>query len=154
MTLVEFKMKYMGKKPDYDGVYGAQCVDLIKLYATEVIGSPPLYGDAHTYVKNPLPADYNYHRNSPFYIPSPGEIAIWNTNVGDGYGHAAIVLEAKLMWFVSLDLNWPKGAAVKLVRHNYKNVVGFLNPKPRANLELYNQLVDELLALSVKYRNM
>jgi mannosyl-glycoprotein endo-beta-N-acetylglucosaminidase len=154
MTLDEFVKTYKGKRPDYDGVYGAQCVDLIKLYATKVVGSPALKGNAVDLARNPYPADYGYQWNSPFYIPQPGAIAIWNEKVGEGYGHAAVILEAHLMWFRSLDLNWPKGSAVQEVRHSYKNVKGFLLPKPRANIELYNTLVEELRALAVKYRKM
>lgn len=32
MTLDEFVKQYEGKKVDYDGHYGAQCVDLVRLY--------------------------------------------------------------------------------------------------------------------------
>lgn len=32
MTLEKFVKKYEGKKIDYDGAYGAQCVDLARLY--------------------------------------------------------------------------------------------------------------------------
>jgi len=154
MTLPEFVKKYTGKKPDYDGVYGAQCVDLIKLYAVEVIGSPPPKGNAVDLAKNPLPADYDYKWNAPLFVPSPGTIVIWNEKEGKGYGHAAIILEAHLMWFISLDLNWPEGAPVQQVKHSYKNVKGFLIPKPRVTMELYNQLVDEVRKLSIKYRKV
>lgn len=40
MTLDEFVKKYEGKKVDYDGYYGAQCVDLVRLYIRLVWGLP------------------------------------------------------------------------------------------------------------------
>lgn len=40
MTLDEFVKEYEGKKVDYDGYYGAQCVDLVRLYIRLVWGLP------------------------------------------------------------------------------------------------------------------
>lgn len=40
MTLDEFVKEYEGKKVDYDGCYGAQCVDLVRLYIRLVWGLP------------------------------------------------------------------------------------------------------------------
>lgn len=154
MTLDDFVIKFTGKRPDYDNAYGAQCVDLIKLYTTIVIGSTALKGNAVDLAKNPQPADYEYKWNAPFYIPPAGAIAIWNENVGEGYGHAAIVLKSSLMKFTSLDLNWPKGAVVQQITHNYKDVKGFLIPKPRANVDIYNELVDEVREITKKYKKL
>lgn len=40
MTLEKFVKQYEGKKVDYDGYYGAQCVDLVRLYIRLVWGLP------------------------------------------------------------------------------------------------------------------
>lgn len=40
MTLDEFVKEYEGKKVDYDGSYGAQCVDLVRLYIRLVWSLP------------------------------------------------------------------------------------------------------------------
>ncbi len=40
MTLDEFVKEYEGKKVDYDYSYGAQCVDLVRLYIHLVWGLP------------------------------------------------------------------------------------------------------------------
>jgi len=37
MTLRDFIYKYNGKKVDYDGYYGAQCVDLARQYCKDVL---------------------------------------------------------------------------------------------------------------------
>ena len=40
MTLDEFVKKYNGKKVDYDGRYGCQCVDLFRQYCEDVLNIP------------------------------------------------------------------------------------------------------------------
>ena len=40
MTLTQFIKKYLGTKVDFDGKYGAQCVDLYRQYCAEVLGVP------------------------------------------------------------------------------------------------------------------
>ena len=40
MTLDEFVEKYNGKKIDYDGHYGAQCVDVFRQYCKDVLAIP------------------------------------------------------------------------------------------------------------------
>ena len=50
MTYDEFVKAYNGKATDYDGAYGAQCVDLIKLYLDKVFGiKPGSWGNARFY---------------------------------------------------------------------------------------------------------
>ena len=39
MTLIEFVNRYLGKKVDFDGHYGAQCVDLFRQYNRDVLGN-------------------------------------------------------------------------------------------------------------------
>ena len=40
MTLEDFIITYIGKKVDFDGSYGAQCVDLFRQYNKDVWGNP------------------------------------------------------------------------------------------------------------------
>lgn len=151
MTLDEFKRQYLNKYVDFDGVYNYQCVDLIKFYNRDVVKAPPIQGNAKDYIRNPLPSHYILNANTPLYIPPYGSIAIWNGNVGKGFGHVSIVLTAKLFTFESLDQNWPEGAVVSIVKHNYKNVEGFLVPRGFDLGGSYNQLVMELRGLVNKY---
>lgn len=47
-TYEQFIKAHNGKAADYDGVAGAQCVDLTKFYLKEVFGiEPGAWGDAH-----------------------------------------------------------------------------------------------------------
>lgn len=151
MNLDEFEGVYKGQSIDYDQAFGPQCVDLIKLYAVQVVGSPIPTGDAWEYNRNQYPTHYDYHKNTLLYIPPKGAIAVWNKNVGYGYGHVAIVLSAGLMSFTSLDQNWLKNPIVQEVTHKYTNVDSFLVPKNTAQSLKYNQLVSELTALVKKY---
>ena len=151
MTLDEFVAVNKGKQIDADGVYEYQCVDLIKQYNKDVIGAPIWTGDPKDYVTNPRPAFYTYEKNTPWYVPPRGSIAIWNGNEGGGHGHTGIVLTSSVLRFSSLDQNWPKGSPVSVVQHNYSNVAGFLVPRKIDAFTAYNQLLSEIQALVSKY---
>lgn len=129
MLLDDFIATNLGKKVELYGEPRYQCVDLVEQYNRDVIGAPRLYGNAADFARNPQPNFYTYIKNTLMYIPPRGAIAVWNRNVGNGNGHTAIVLEANLMKFKSLDQNWPQGDPVLVVDHDYKNVDGFLVPK-------------------------
>ena len=40
MTIDQFITKYLGKKVDWDGAYGGQCVDLFRQYLNDVLNFP------------------------------------------------------------------------------------------------------------------
>ena len=46
ITLKQFIALHDGKYLDFDHVYGAQCVDLVQFYLRDVLGLPPLPGNA------------------------------------------------------------------------------------------------------------
>lgn len=126
MNYQEFINTYNGKAIDYDGGYGVQCVDLIKLYLDKVfnikIGA---IGNAEAYWRryNEIPAlKNNFVRiaNTPSFIPKKGDIVIWGTGLSKN-GHVAIATgEGTTSWFNSYDQNW-NGKAMHLVRHTYKS---------------------------------
>lgn len=154
MTLDEFKEKYLGQPVNFDGAYPEQCVDLVQMYNKEVIGAPAWNGDAHTYARNPEPSHYEYHKNTPLYIPPKGAIAVWNSKVGYGHGHTAIVLSAGLMSFTSIDQNWVDVKRCTIVTHTYTNVDCFLVPRGESIDKVYNQLVGDLQTLAQKYHKV
>lgn len=89
---VRWAKAQIGKKLDYDGVYGAQCVDLIKYYY-KYLGVQPQRGNGCDYAHNPLPANWvriPYHKG---FVAQPGDIAVW-TRTSSAYGHVAIVVSA------------------------------------------------------------
>lgn len=135
MNYKEFVNTYLGKATDYDGGYGVQCVDLIKLYLDKVfnlkIGA---IGNAHVYYDNYNKVDIlknNFTRiaNTPDFIPQKGDIVVWSTAQGNGCGHVAIATgKGTKTYFYSYDQNWD-GKAMKKIYHTYTNVLGVLRPK-------------------------
>ncbi len=96
----------VGKSLDYDGAYGAQCVDLIAYYYA-YLGAKTPGGNAIDYATNKLPSGwtrvYNGYR--------PGDIAVYHANYNDGtystggYGHVAIIEQVNSSYLYVIDQN-------------------------------------------------
>ena len=121
-----------GKYLDYDGAYGAQCVDLIKYYYAYFGKASYAKGNGCQYVSNALPEGWTRIKNTADFIPKPGDIAVWGTELSKA-GHVAIILSANGSSFVSMDQNWPTGSACKQVTHNYKKFWGVIRPDFKDN---------------------
>ena len=97
MTLEEFIDKYDGKKVDFDGVYGAQCVDLFRQYTKDVLGIKEHTGPCQTtggakdlyldYDKMPVEKKYFYRSKQKNWVQ--GDILIWDSTPTNKYGHVA-----------------------------------------------------------------
>lgn len=97
MELSEFLTKYAGKKVDFDGAYGAQCVDLFRQYCKDVLNIPhtgAVEGAEDLWTKyNSLPLEMKYFdRIDGSKIPQRGDVAIWASTKSNKYGHVAIIL--------------------------------------------------------------
>lgn len=125
----QFFAKYDDRKVDFDGIYGAQCVDEIKFYFQEVIGiEPRARGNAVNYWDN-CP-ELTQIPNTPTGVPEKGDIVIWNAKIGSGSGHIAIAKGVgDTSNFDSMDQNWPVGSGCHFQAHNYNNVIGWLRAK-------------------------
>ena len=97
---VNWAISQIGQKLDYDGVYGAQCVDLIKYYYA-YLGVSPVTGNGADYAYNSLPAGWTRIQNYSGFIPQPGDIAVWT----GGYGHVSIVTSSDSVGFNSINQN-------------------------------------------------
>ena len=117
-----------GKFLDYDGQYGAQCVDLIKYYYKYFGKASYAKGNGCDYVSNALPDGWIRIKNTADFIPEPGDIAVWGTELSNN-GHVAIIISAGINSFVSMDQNCPSGSACKRVTHNYNKFWGIIRPK-------------------------
>ena len=80
-----------GKYWDYDGAYGAQCVDLIYYYY-KYMGATPAGGNAINYVNNSLPAGWTRIAYYSGFVAQPGDIAVFRGP--SSYGHVALVSSA------------------------------------------------------------
>jgi hypothetical protein len=140
MTYDEFVKTYNGRATDYDGAYGAQCVDLIKAYLDKVFGiKPGSWGNAKYYWINfekhsELVKNFTKIKNTASFVPQAGDIMVWNGNVGGGCGHVAICTgDGTTSYFYSYDQNW-NGKAMRQVKHGYDNVYGVLRPKDQSKI--------------------
>ena len=84
---------------DYDGSYGAQCVDLIAYYYA-YLGVPVAMGHAYQFKNGGkfCPSGWTYQSS-----PQPGDIAVWT---GGDYGHVAIVTEIRGAQMVCVEQNY------------------------------------------------
>lgn len=136
MTLEEFVKKYIGKKVDFDMVYGAQCVDLFRQYNKEVWGNP------HTgavdgakdlvvnYERMPLEQRFLSLVSVNRDFVKAGDVAVWNATEVNKYGHVAIVVgllgDESLIVF---EQDGFKQDGAKLNVRSRKNLLGFLRKK-------------------------
>ena len=105
---VNWAVSQLGKGLDYDGVYGNQCVDLIKYYYAYFGVAGYATGNANAYISNNLPPGWtrvygNYQ---------PGDVAVWKTNHScstcstTGYGHVGIITSADNVGFNAVNQNF------------------------------------------------
>lgn len=140
MTFDKFVSTYNGKGTDYDGAYGVQCVDLIKLYLDKVFGiKAGSWGNAKYYWLNfekisELKNSFTKISNTASFVPQKGDIMVWNGKVGSGCGHVAICTgKGTTSYFYSYDQNW-NGKKMHKVKHGYDNVYGVLRPKEQGTV--------------------
>ena len=136
MTFDQFIDKWIGKKADFDGAYGGQCVDLARYYWKEVTQTPQpkgVAGAADFWTNYPTdPAlNLNFDRisNTPTGVPLKGDIMIWNKNAGGGFGHISMFISGDANGFSSFDQNWPTLSVCTRTSHNYTNVLGWFTLK-------------------------
>jgi len=102
MNVHEFVDKYDGKVVDFDGAYGAQCVDLARQYMKEVwnftrqpeavIGAAVFF-----FQHSQRPIQYELCDCVPYtgaIRPPIGSLLIFKSSGTNKYGHIAICLEA------------------------------------------------------------
>lgn len=123
-----FLQQYNGKYVDWDGVYGAQCFDLVNKWST-YLGYRPFTGLYAYGIIDQTQGNYTKILNSPTAVPQAGDIIVWNSRYGGGYGHTAIASGiGDTNSFESFDQNYPTGSPAHLVRHSYDGVIGWLRP--------------------------
>ena len=97
MTLDEFVKEYEGKKVDYDGYYGAQCVDLVRLYIRLVWGLPQPKNiiSAYEAYTHWLRCGNGFNEISWKSITkiARGDIIVFPPTDTNPHGHIAIVLD-------------------------------------------------------------
>ncbi|MBR4397279.1 MAG: CHAP domain-containing protein [Methanobrevibacter sp.] len=135
MKLSEFINKWNGKPCDYDGAFGAQCVDLFRMYSKEVLsikehtgsvdGARELYTN---YEKLPLEKKY-FSRIARCKSVKAGDVAVWDKSDTNKYGHVAIVISKLEDYLLVFEQNGFKQDGAKIVLRTYDNYLGVLRFK-------------------------
>ena len=142
-TYDKFIADHIGKAVDFDGVAGAQCVDLAKCYLHEVFGiEAGAWGDAHCWYDNfnsilALKANFTRIANTPDFVPRKGDIAVWSGGLSaGGWGHIAVCTgEGDTQHFYSHDQNWTgRHDPCTRIRHDYRAFAGVLRPKNQSRI--------------------
>lgn len=138
MDVEEFVKKYNGKKVDYDGVYGSQCVDLARQWMEEGLNIPEHTGACSTsggakdlfidYPKMEKEKKYFYRHNAKRAMIQ-GDILIWNETETNKYGHVAIYLGKLNNSLIVFEQDGFKQDGAKINIRSKNNLLGFLRRK-------------------------
>ena len=137
ILLDDFVKRYNGKKVDFDGVYGAQCVDLFRKYCDEGLGIEEHTGPCSTsggakdlfldYPKMPIEKKYFYRYTNKSYIS--GDVLIWDSTEKNPYGHVAILLAKLNNSFIVFEQNGFEQSGAKITIREKSNLLGVLRKK-------------------------
>lgn len=136
MTLDQFVEKYNGKKIDYDGHYGAQCVDVFRQYCRDVLAIPHtggVVGAVELYAKyDTMPLEQKYFERIPYKAgmqPEAGDVVIFAPTKSNKYGHVAIVLDTSSEEIAVFEQDGFKQDGAHVGSWNYARVLGFLRKR-------------------------
>lgn len=141
MTFEKWVSQNLGKSIDYDGVYGVQCVDLVKHYIKNVLGvKPESIGNAIEYYNKRKTSEYltknfKWIDNTAEFIPKKGDLCVFTSRSGNGHISVATG-EGTTSYFYSYDQNFPraKHEPMTLVKHSYTSFLGVLRPKKKKSM--------------------
>ena len=156
MTLQAFLDKYNGKIVGYpdDQHYLGECLSVCKLYVKECFGiNPPPSGSNSAYgywsnFPNPLEIVFIKVKNTKDAVIERGDIPIWTTAVGGGFGHIEICTRGGKDDFESFGANWG-GKQCHFQIHDFKNIAGWLKPLVYNNSE-ETQMAENLIIKFLK----
>lgn len=128
-----FINQYNNKYLDFDGQYGAQCVDLFNYYNKGFVGGGFIGGvNGAKDMWSNRQMDQNYVRLNRSARPQMGDVAIWDGQYGGGFGHVAIVVGNNSNGTIRvLSANaTPQGSRGNSVIHNIAPAnLGYFRPK-------------------------
>lgn len=131
MSLEEFIKKYIGKKVDFDGAFGAQCVDLFRQYNKDVWGNPhtgAVEGAKDLFLNyKKMPEEMKYLKTPK--IPVIGDVVVFGPTAGNKYGHVAIIAGFVGESFIVFEQDGLKQDGAKLNIRDKTNFLGLLRKK-------------------------
>ena len=119
-----FVNQWNGRGIDYDGYYGAQCMDLYAQYVRDVVGgkNTPTGAAKNLWSLHALDGDFTRVTGQGI----KGDVAIWDGRQGGGYGHVAIVLRDNGS---SLQIFSQNPGPARIMTLSKAGLLGFLRPK-------------------------
>lgn len=136
MTLKEFVDKYIGKKIDFDGAYGAQCVDLFRQYCKDVLRAgtqlKPVEGAKDFFLKfDEVSRDAPYFQKIETKEPKYGDVVVFGATSTNKYGHVAICIsfEKAENVIVCFEQNGFSQKGAEIVLRKNDNLLGVLRFK-------------------------
>ena len=127
MTLTQFIKTNQGKKVDFDGKYGAQCVDLYRAYCRDVLDiqqTPAVAGAKDIITK---PGVLEVTRDSALADYSRGDVLVWDATSANKYGHVAILVAVyNTKYFVVFEQDGFKQDGAKLAFRSREGLLGCL----------------------------
>ena len=137
MTHLQFTNKWNGIYLDWDHMYSAQCVDVMRAYTHDVFYlSPYTVIPTRGYAKDIYKKFKNNESfvklpNTPTGVPKQGDIIFWDFYpfVTGWAGHVGIIDSANVNNFVVFNQNYPTNTPCSFRRFNYRGVLGWLNRK-------------------------
>lgn len=103
-----------------------QCVGLVEKWL-DACSMPHVWGNASDLLRSAAVPPYHITLNDPTNMPARGNIVVWDTAFGGGYGHCAICIDATVNCVYVLEQNNPEGAGVRYGLHDYSDVLGWLS---------------------------
>lgn len=131
MTLLEFVNKYIGKKVDFDGYYGAQCVDLFRQYCRDVLDVP--HTGAVEGAKDLVERYWSLPVERKHFVlckdaasAKSGDVVVWGATDKNRYGHVAIAVAEDENVLLVFEQDGFKQDGAKLAWRSKNNVIGVL----------------------------
>lgn len=127
MTLTEFIKNNQGRKVDFDGKFGPQCVDLYRAYCRDVLDiqqTPGVVG-AKDIIKKPGVLKVTFDSVLADY--SRGDVLVWDGTSTNPYGHVAILVEVyNTKNFIVFEQDGFKKDGAKLTLRSREGLLGCL----------------------------
>lgn len=123
--IVAWANRVKGGSYDFDGGYGAQCVDLAKKYNAEVIRGAAFRGNGKDNARNAVRAG-SYTWVGPRSRARIGDIVSWDGSWGGGYGHVGVVLQDRGSSLYCVHQNYGR---TKISAVSKRGVVGYARPR-------------------------
>lgn len=124
----------VGQKLDVDGVYGAQCVDLINYFYKKYWGFRA-WGNAIDFANNTMPDGFTRY-SAGRVAPQAGDILVWRLSNSDHFGHIGICVEVGGNMVTSVEQNvdgnsdyLKVGGPARLKTRNTNRLVSIIRPK-------------------------